>query len=87
MSSARALASAVPRPYWLDQPGAPECAPALVGQGCADLVVIGAGFTGLWTALLVFLLARGVLQAARYPALLRTTFASGVTAIPATAPR
>ena len=52
MSSARALASAVPRPYWLDQPGAPECAPALVGQGCADLVVIGAGFTGLWTALL-----------------------------------
>lgn len=30
------------------------------------------GNAGLWTALLVFLLARGLLQAARYPALART---------------
>jgi MATE family multidrug resistance protein len=29
---------------------------------------------GLWTALLVFFIARGVLQAVRYPALLRRTF-------------
>ncbi|WP_341990776.1 MATE family efflux transporter [Azorhizobium sp. AG788] len=32
------------------------------------------GNAGLWTALLVFLLARGVLQAVRMPALLRRTF-------------
>jgi MATE family, multidrug efflux pump len=32
------------------------------------------GNTGLWVALLVFLLGRGLLQAARYPALLRVTF-------------
>ena len=32
------------------------------------------GNTGLWTAILVFFGARGVLQAARYPALARTTF-------------
>jgi MATE family multidrug resistance protein len=32
------------------------------------------GNGGLWGALLVFLLARGLLQAARYPALLRATF-------------
>lgn len=51
-TAARALASAVPRPYWLDQPGAPARAPALVGRDSADLLVIGAGFTGLWTALL-----------------------------------
>jgi len=34
----------------------------------------GYGMTGLWIALLVFLLARGVLQAMRFPALLRATF-------------
>lgn len=33
------------------------------------------GNAGLWTALLVFLLARGLLQMARYRGLLRTTFA------------
>src|SRR5262245_29312564 len=32
------------------------------------------GKAGLWAAILVFLAARGVLQAARYPALLRVTF-------------
>jgi MATE family, multidrug efflux pump len=32
------------------------------------------GNAGLWLALLAFLLARGVLQALRYPALVRTTF-------------
>ncbi len=34
------------------------------------------GNTGLWLALLVFLLARGLLQMARYRGLLRATFAS-----------
>jgi MATE family multidrug resistance protein len=33
------------------------------------------GNTGLWIALLIFFLARGLLQAWRYPALVRTTFA------------
>lgn len=32
------------------------------------------GNAGLWSALLIFLLARGLLQGARYPALMRTTF-------------
>jgi MATE family multidrug resistance protein len=36
----------------------------------------GLGNAGLWTALLVFLIARGLLQAARYPTLVRATFAS-----------
>jgi MATE family multidrug resistance protein len=32
------------------------------------------GNAGLWVAILVFLAARGALQAARYPALVRATF-------------
>jgi len=32
------------------------------------------GNAGLWTALLAFLASRGLLQAMRYPALLRATF-------------
>jgi glycine/D-amino acid oxidase-like deaminating enzyme len=46
------LAGAVPRPFWLDQDGAPERRAALAGPTSADLVVVGAGFTGLWTALI-----------------------------------
>ena len=45
----------------------------------------GFGNTGLWTALLVFYVARGGLQALRYPALLRRSFGDG-KASPATAP-
>ena len=41
-----------PQPYWLTQPGAPPDAAALAGAETADLAVIGAGFSGLWTALL-----------------------------------
>jgi len=48
----RALADAAPRPYWLDQVGAPEPGPALAGAESADLAVIGGGFSGLWTALI-----------------------------------
>jgi glycine/D-amino acid oxidase-like deaminating enzyme len=51
-SVARSLANAAPRSFWLDQPGAPEPLPALAGNATADLVIIGGGFTGLWTALL-----------------------------------
>ncbi len=66
----RALSDAAPRPYWLDQPDAPEPADRLAGHIAADLAVIGGGFSGLWTALLakerdpgrtvVLLEARGV---------------------------
>lgn len=38
--------------FWLDTPEAPTAAPPLVGATAADLVVVGGGYTGLWTALL-----------------------------------
>ena len=38
--------------YWLDRADRPTTAPELVGADTADLLVVGAGFTGLWTALL-----------------------------------
>ena len=47
-----ALADAAPIPFWLDSPSAPEAAPPLSGTTRCDLAVVGAGFTGLWTALL-----------------------------------
>ena len=50
--AARALAGARPRSFWTSQPGAPEPARPLVGAVQADLVVVGGGFSGLWTALL-----------------------------------
>ena len=46
------VAAAEPRPFWLDQPGAPPARASLRGEAAADLVVIGGGFTGLWIALL-----------------------------------
>ena len=46
------VADASRTPFWLDQPGRPDPAPALVGATSCDLLVIGGGFTGLWTALL-----------------------------------
>ncbi|MBN8920129.1 MAG: MATE family efflux transporter [Rhizobiales bacterium] len=41
------------------------------------------GNAGLWAALLIFLVARGALQAARYPALLRGTFAETTRSVSA----
>jgi glycine/D-amino acid oxidase-like deaminating enzyme len=46
-----ALAEATPRPYWLDRPEAPAPRPPLDGEVEADLLVVGAGLTGLWAAL------------------------------------
>lgn len=46
-----ALADAEPTVFWLDQPGRPDPAPPLTGTTDADLVIIGAGYTGLWAAL------------------------------------
>lgn len=46
-----ALRDCRPAVFWLDQPGAPAPGPALTGADECDLAVVGAGFTGLWTAL------------------------------------
>lgn len=48
----RALRDAAPAPFWLDRPGAPAPAPALSGADDCDLAIVGAGFSGLWAALL-----------------------------------
>src|SRR5688572_26126582 len=48
----RSLADASHMPFWLDDPSRPAPEPELKGDLKTDLLVIGAGFTGLWTALL-----------------------------------
>ncbi|MCL7381790.1 FAD-binding oxidoreductase [Streptomyces sp. 35G-GA-8] len=50
--SAASLSDARPVPYWLDDPGRPGALPALTGDEHCDLLVIGGGYSGLWTALL-----------------------------------
>ncbi|HKE72165.1 MAG TPA: FAD-binding oxidoreductase [Acidimicrobiales bacterium] len=45
-----ALAGAERRVFWLDRPDAPDPAPPLTGTAETDLVVVGAGYTGLWAA-------------------------------------
>jgi glycine/D-amino acid oxidase-like deaminating enzyme len=52
MDAARSLAEAQPTPYWLDDPGRPRAEPALVGDEHCDLLVVGGGYSGLWTALI-----------------------------------
>jgi glycine/D-amino acid oxidase-like deaminating enzyme len=47
-----ALADANPISFWLDSPHAPQPLPRLSGSTSADLVVVGGGYTGLWTALI-----------------------------------
>ncbi|MDO9495262.1 MAG: FAD-dependent oxidoreductase, partial [Nocardioides sp.] len=46
-----ALADAQPSVFWLDDPDRPAPLPALSGPVEADLVVVGGGYAGLWTAL------------------------------------
>jgi glycine/D-amino acid oxidase-like deaminating enzyme len=46
------IEDAAPRSFWLDHPDAPPLRPPLDGPLEADLVVVGGGLTGLWTALL-----------------------------------
>ncbi|MFE4910578.1 NAD(P)/FAD-dependent oxidoreductase [Streptomyces sp. NPDC056652] len=50
--AAASLSDARPVPYWLDDPGRPGALPALTGDEHCDLLVIGGGYSGLWTALL-----------------------------------
>jgi glycine/D-amino acid oxidase-like deaminating enzyme len=47
-----ALREARPAIFWLDDAARPDARPPLAQDAEADLVVVGAGLTGLWTALL-----------------------------------
>lgn len=49
---ADSLRDAEPRSFWLDDAGRPEARPALTAAASADLVIVGGGFAGLWTAVL-----------------------------------
>lgn len=48
----KSLSEARPVPYWLDDPGKPHPEPALTGAETCDLLVVGGGYSGLWTALI-----------------------------------
>lgn len=50
--SREALATVRYMPFWLDDPLRPAPLPALTGPTTAGLLVVGAGYTGLWAALL-----------------------------------
>lgn len=43
---------AEPRPFWLDRVSRPAARPALGASASTDLLVVGGGFSGLWTALM-----------------------------------
>lgn len=48
----QAIADVSHNPFWLDDPAKPNPEPPLTQTISTDLLIIGAGFTGLWTALL-----------------------------------
>ena len=50
-AASQSLAGTLDAVFWLDRPDTPQPVDALSGQTTADLVIVGAGFTGLWTAL------------------------------------
>ena len=50
-AAADALRDAAPSSFWTDRADAPAPRARAEGPVEADLVVVGAGFTGLWTAL------------------------------------
>ncbi|PWB70140.1 MAG: FAD-dependent oxidoreductase [Anaerolineales bacterium] len=50
--SLKSLSDITHTPFWLDDPLRPDPEPALVKEIVTDLLVIGAGYSGLWTALL-----------------------------------
>ncbi|WP_326769766.1 FAD-binding oxidoreductase [Streptomyces sp. NBC_01591] len=51
MDHLTSLRDAEPTPFWLDDPDRPQGTPALTGGTTCDLLVVGGGYTGLWTAL------------------------------------
>jgi glycine/D-amino acid oxidase-like deaminating enzyme len=44
------IGSHTPTGWWLEEAGEPDPAPSLEGDVSADVVVIGGGYTGMWTA-------------------------------------
>jgi glycine/D-amino acid oxidase-like deaminating enzyme len=46
------LRDAEPSAFWLDRADRPQPRPALTARTSADLIVVGGGFAGLWTAVL-----------------------------------
>lgn len=52
MAGERLLSGVSTTPYWLDDPTRPAPRPALGRDTTADLLVVGGGYTGLWTAVL-----------------------------------
>ncbi|TGB08028.1 FAD-dependent oxidoreductase [Streptomyces sp. MZ04] len=48
----KSLSDAQPVSYWLDDPGKPAARPALTADEQCDLLVVGGGYSGLWTALI-----------------------------------
>lgn len=48
----KAIAEVTHIPFWLDDPARPAPEPKLEKNLSTDLLIVGAGFTGLWTALL-----------------------------------
>ncbi|MFF3535966.1 NAD(P)/FAD-dependent oxidoreductase [Streptomyces sp. NPDC002466] len=51
-TAAQSLSDAQPVSFWLDDPEKPAALLALTGDERCDLLVIGGGYSGLWTALL-----------------------------------
>ncbi|MFJ5234665.1 NAD(P)/FAD-dependent oxidoreductase [Kitasatospora sp. NPDC088391] len=52
MDPVHALRDARPTPFWLEDPGRPDADSALTGDTRCDLLVVGGGYNGLWTALI-----------------------------------
>ncbi|MFG2028490.1 NAD(P)/FAD-dependent oxidoreductase [Streptomyces sp. NPDC048825] len=48
----KSLSEAQPVSYWLDDPRKPHPEPALTTAETCDLLVVGGGYSGMWTALL-----------------------------------
>ena len=48
----KSLSNVILKPFWLDDPLRPDPQPDLTKEISTDLLVIGAGYSGLWTALL-----------------------------------
>jgi glycine/D-amino acid oxidase-like deaminating enzyme len=48
----KSLSNVIHIPFWLDDPLRPAPGPALTQETSTDLLIIGAGYSGLWTALL-----------------------------------
>ena len=48
----KSLSNVSNTPYWLDDPLRPASQPALTKETSTELLIIGAGYSGLWTALL-----------------------------------